>query len=296
MLFLAYLYFLLPSVLSWGPGGNYANVSVKTTVNVTSAYPEILNISCNNGQAITLNAGTTKNVTCLVQIQEFNGGNTITGVNETFYYYLNKSSDPNANNTHYTDSTCSSNSTSGWYTNWTCSVALLYYANNGSWRANVSAINDHNQTTNDYRNATISSLYALNVTSLIDFGSMAVGDTTIDPPVQANVTNFGNMNINVSVYGYGGNDSVTGTGLAMICQIRNITLPNERYSINQTIQYGTMSSITGSSATIGGLTVLHQTSDVTQEINTTYWRLHVNLSTNPFGVCNGTVVFAALAP
>jgi hypothetical protein len=203
ILFLLYLYTLFPSVLSWGPGPNYVNYSVRTTVNVTQAYPEIINVTCNSGQSITLNAGTTRNTFCLVQIRDYNGGNTIINVNETFYYYLNQSSDPNDNNTHYTNSTCTANSTSGYYTNWTCAVDLLYYSNNGSWRANVTVIDDNNMTTNDYRNATINALYALNVTDLIDFGNMAVGDTTQDPPVQANVTNFGNRNINISLYGFG---------------------------------------------------------------------------------------------
>jgi hypothetical protein len=82
----------------------------------------------------------------------------------------------------------------------------------------------------------------------------------------------------------------------MICQIRNITLPNERYSISSATAYAAMSLMTGSPVTIGGFTIPQQTDDIQQSMNTTYWRLHVNLSTNPFGLCNGTVVFAALAP
>jgi len=296
VLFTIYLYNILPSVISWGPSSTYENVSVRTTVNVTQAYPEILNITCNNGADVTLNAGTTFTLICLVEIRDYNGGNTINSTNGTFYYYLNDSSDPDDNNTHYTNSSCTENSTNGYYTNWTCAFDLLYYANNGTWEANITVKDDYNMTANNYTNVTINPLYALNVTNVIDFGNMAVGDTTSTPVPSANITNFGNKDINVSVYGFGGEDEATGAGLAMICEIRNITLPNERYDLSSATVYDSMTPITGAATYIAGLTIPQQTNDSKQEINSTYWRLHVNITTNPFGQCNGTVVFATEVP
>ncbi len=287
-----YIYTLLPQVLSWGPGPNNKNYSVHTTVNVTQTYPEILNITCNNRTAVTLVAGSTQNVICSVSIRDYNGGNDINITNATFYYYLNQSTDPNDNNTHYTNSTCIGGVASGINVTWNCSVDLWYYANNGTWRANISVTDKYNMTTKAYTNFTISALYALNVTNLIDFGNMAVGDTSLNS-VQANITNFGNMNINISIYGYGGTDEVIGTGLAMICDIRNISLPNERYGLTQATAYDVMTSVTGSYAPIAGLTIPQQTNDSQPVINSTWWRLHVNLTGNPFGICNGTVIFSA---
>ena len=282
-------------VTSWGPSSNYENVSVRTTVNVTNALPEILNITCNNEANITLNAGTTFALTCLVEIRDFSGGNTINSTNVTFYYYLNESSDSDDNNTHYTNSSCTENSTNGYFANWTCVFDVLYYANNGTWEANITVKDDYNLTANDYTNATIDSLYALNVTNPIDFGNMFVGETK-DPPIGANITNFGNMDINVSLYGFGGDDEVTGAGVAMICEVLNITLPNERYTTNASEAYADMTSITGAAVTISELTIPQQTNDSQQEINGTYWMLYVNESTNPYGECNGTVIFAAESP
>lgn len=280
-------------MLSWGHDSNYRNVSVRTTVNITQGYPEILNITCNNGASITLNAGMTKTVACLIQIRDYNGGSTIAAVNGTFYYYLNQSSDPDDNSTHYSNTTCTVNNTNGYFTNWTCAFDLWYYANNGTWRGNLTVRDDYNLTRNDYRNSTINLLYALNITpDIINFGDMAVGDTK-DPPVPANVTNFGNMPINVSVYGFGGENEILYAGLAMICEIRNLTLPNERYGLNAGTSYDSMTSLTGSPIRITGLKIPKQTDSSQMQTNTTYWRLHVNLTSNPFGVCNGTVVFAA---
>ena len=282
-------------VTSWGPSSNYENYSVRTTVNVTNAYPEILNITCNNNNPIVLSAGTTKTILCLVEIRDYNGGNTINYVNGTFYYYLNESSDPNDNNVHYTNTSCTENSTNGYYTNWTCAFSVWYYANNGTWVMNSTVNDSFGAKDNDYGNATISALLALNVTPVIDFGDWAVTQTS-DPPVEANVTNFGNVPINVSVYGFGGDNEVTGAGLAMVCEQRNITLPNERYSLNSTALYNDMTPLTGSPVIIPGFKIPKQTQPSVYMINSTYWRIHINVTTNPFGICNGTVVFAAENP
>jgi hypothetical protein len=290
---IVYAYLSQSPVTSWGHDANYRNVTVRTTVNVTQAYPEILNITCYSNSDVTLNAGSTKNINCTVEIRDYNGGGDINNTNMTFYYYLNASSDPEDNNTHYTNYTCVNGTVSGYYVNWTCAVDIWYYANNGSWRANITVSDKYNLTRRSYRNVTISPLYALNVTTPIDFGSMAVGDTS--GATQANITNLGNRPINISLYGYGGENETTGAGLAMICDIRNITRENEKYAINIT-DYEFMTSITGSAVTIPDLVVNKQTLAGTQVINSTYWRLHVNESTNPFGICNGTVVFNAVAP
>lgn len=291
--FLVFLIFKGIPVTSWGPGTNYKNYSVHTTVNVTNAYPEIINISCNSGQSVILTAGTTKTINCTVKIRDYNGWNDINYVNGTFYYYLNVSSDPDDNNVHYTNTSCSQTSNDGQYiVNWTCSFDAWYYANNGSWRVNATANDSYATKDNDYGNASISALLALNVTSLIDFGNLAVTETS-PSAVQANVTNLGNVPMNVSVYGYGGNSEVAGAGYAMLCEQRNITISNERYDLNSATSYDSMIPLTVSYASVSGLKIIKQTQPGAYMVNSTYWRLHVNLTNNPFGICNGTVVFSA---
>jgi hypothetical protein len=287
-------------VTSWGPGANYRNYSVHTQVNVTNAYPEVLNVTCSGNYsgvpsaAITLTAGNTKTVYCLAQVRDYNGGNTVISVNATFYYYSSASSDPDENNTHYTNTSCTMNNSGGYYSNWTCAFDVWYYANNGTWRANATANDSYSTTNFNYGNATVSALLALNVTSLINFGSLAVTETS--QVIQANVTNFGNVPINFSVHGFGGEDPVLYAGLAMICDQRNISISNERYSLNGADTYDIMTQITGSPVTVNGTTIQKQTIPNTYMINSTYWTLHVNLTTNPFGICNGTVIFAAQSP
>jgi hypothetical protein len=275
----------------YGSRDNYTSFYTRTRVNVSNAMPEILNISCNNNTPITLTAGYYQEVICDVLAKDNDGGNTITMINGSFYYSQNSSSDPDDNNTHYTNASCSQLSVNGYNTTWRCSFNIWYYANNGTWRINATVIDSQFHNINSAYNASILPMYAINVTPIIDYGSLAVGDTS--SLQTANVTNLGNMRINVSVYAFGGDDELTGTGVAMICDQRNISLPNERYSLDSLAAYGVMTPITGTATNMQGLNIAKQTSSATLQTNSTYWMLHINITNNPSGVCNGTVIFSA---
>jgi hypothetical protein len=309
LIFVFYIYLALPSVVSWGPMNSYRNVSVRTTVNITDAMPEIINITCNSGTAITLQAGGRQNVTCLIEIRDYNGGNTIngtvnsgtgiSGVNiSTLYHIFNRSSEPDDNNTHYTNSSCTLTGTAnGYYVNWTCGFYLWYYANNGTWTVNATVqdrYNNRSYNVSGYKNITVNALYALNVTDTIDFGDMFVGETTTNA-VQANITNFGNMQINVSVYGYGAENKTLYGNYAMMCTVGNLSLTNERYGLNSGTAWASMTPITGTAAQITALTVDRRLDENNETRNATYWRLYVDPAANPFGQCNGTVIFSAVA-
>ncbi len=289
---LALLYNALFS-LSYSVGPNYRNVSIDTRVNITNAKPEILLVTVTD--PITLNAGSTKYVECNATIRDWNGGNTITNVSASLWDNNTVTqADPDDNNNHYTNSSCTSTSVNGYYANFTCGFYLYYYANNGSnWVCNVTVVDSYafnaSVGSNDsaFNTTTVNALLALNVTPLIDYGDMAVGDTS--GPEEANVTNIGNLAINVSVKGYG---SAPGDGLAFVCQIGNISISNEKYSLNASgdflLDYTALSS---TFAQIANLTLSQQTNDTQQVVNSTYWRLYV--PPNPFGICNGTIVFQA---
>jgi len=292
---MGFIFFKLPGVVSWGPGPNSANYSVEAKVNITNAIPEILSINCNNNTPFSLTAGTTKNLVCVVEIRDYDGGGTVTQVNGTFFFTSNSSEDPDDNNSHYTNVTCGHENNVSFYANYSCGFDVYYFAVNGTWNLTATVVDDKGANVTDWGNSSIFPLFALNVTELIDFGDMAVGDTSA-APVEANVTNFGNTPINVSLYGFGGNDSVAGDGLAMNCSFRNITDNNERYSTDSGDAYGAMLGISSTDSLVDDFQVEKQTDGEVYVVNGTYWRLHVNVSDNPAGQCNGTVVFGAVAP
>jgi hypothetical protein len=138
----------------------------------------------------------------------------------------------------------------------------------------------------NYNTTHIDGLFALNVsTTLIDYGNLAVGDQSASQNV--NISNLGNYNINVSVYGYG---NVSTDGLAMYCQIGNIPISNEKYNLIGGASLAAYTNLSNVSTQIAGLTVRQQRNQTVSK-NQTYWILYV--PPNPFGRCNGSVVFQA---
>jgi hypothetical protein len=282
---------------SWSPGPNYRNVTVDTTVNITNALPLVLSVVIENGETnLTLNAGSTRSIVCNATIQDWDGWADIVNVTATlFYNETSNTSSSDSNASHYTNASCElAVSGSGFLRNATCGFsAVQYYANNGLWICNVTVTDPYtgwnlsvvNPQHSLFNRTNIDALLALNVTTLIDYGNLAVGDTS--QPQQANVTNLGNRNINVSVFGYG---NVSDDGLAMVCDVGNISIREEKFNLiggGDVTQYTNLSN---TRSNITGLTVGRQF-DPNLVINTTYWVLYV--PPNPFGRCNGTVVFQA---
>ncbi|MGV8169329.1 MAG: hypothetical protein ACP5N3_04705 [Candidatus Nanoarchaeia archaeon] len=288
--FLLIIIFLLAPAFT--EAQTFLNKNVTSRVNVTNAAPEILNITA-MASPITLVAGSTRAVHCNVSIRDWNGFsdiNSTTGVNATFYHYTNNTYGPDDMNVHYTNSSCFEVSTGGlYYSNYTCSTYLQYFANNGSWYCNVSVIDNKSYTDSEYKQFNISALYAVNVTDIIDYGNLSVTDYSDN--ITATITNFGNMNINVSVLGYG---ATQGDGLGFVCtQGSNITIENQRFSSSAAAAWGAKTALSTTNQDVG-LTISQQTNDVVPVTALTYWQLYV--PPNPFGLCTGTVRFTATTP
>ena len=294
--------FIIPSGIAphVNIGTNYKNVTVWTHVNITHSKPEILNVSIyetSNASAknITITAGGTKKISCNATIRDWDGFNDVTYVNATIWYV--PTSGPlfaNNNNSHYTNVTCGINASTSAYVGWyVCSFDVLYYANNGTWMCNVSAENSWNYTNSGNGSTVFYPVYALNVSDGIDYGGVAVYDFSL-PDIDANVTNLGNMGINISVEGYG---VTRGDGLAMNCSLNgNITVDNERFSLNNTTPWASKTPLVSTigGVLVSGLTMPKQTISSTQIVNSTYWQLYV--PPNPAGNCTGNIIFTALAP
>ena len=266
---------------------NYDHVNVTTRVNITDAMPEILNVTVD--QDITLNAGGTRIVTCNATIRDWNGFNDLDTVSATFYYYLNESGDPDSGNVHYTNSSCVESSNDGEFiADYTCSFDVWYYANNGTWYCNVSVNDTYGFTDSAFNDTSINELYALNVTDVIDYGDLAVTDTS--PDISAFITNFGNMDINVSVLGYGATE---GDGYGLICDYGgNIDVEHQRFS-GYTVAWDDKFPLAATEQDMN-ITLLQATDATAPVIWETFWQLYV--PPNPFGLCTGTLRFTATSP
>lgn len=280
-LLLLFLIFSQPASAQY----NQKNVSVK--VNVTNAGPEILSIYTLN--PIPLNAGSVTTVYCNATVRDYNGFNDVNTVNATFHFIRN-SSGPDDNNTHYSMTNCTRLNDDGEFlVNYTCEFNVSYIAYNGTWYCNITANDSKEYFGYGVRAVNISALYALNVTDVIDYGNLSVTDYSENKT--AEVTNLGNMNMNVSVLGYG---QTQGDGLGFVCtQGTNISVQYQRFSGNVSADWATKRPLATTNADVG-VTLPRPEDENTPVTATTYWQLYV--PPNPFGLCTGTVRFTATSP
>jgi hypothetical protein len=278
---------LLVSAVPLAHAQDYSQRNVTAMVNITNSLPVIINLTVE--QDITLNVGSTKTVTCTATIRNWGGYQNVDNVNGTFYYYLNESGDPDSGNVHYTNSSCSEVSNDGEFiANYSCSFDVWYYANNGTWYCNVSVNESSGFSDSAYNDTSINALFALNVTDVIDYGNMAVFDTSDN--ITATIYNLGNMDINVSVLGYGDTE---GDGLGLVCQYGDdIDIEHQRFSITS-VPWEDKIPLAATNQDMN-ITLLQPT-DLTVPVTwETFWQLYV--PPNPMGICTGTIRFTATTP
>jgi len=270
---------------SYSVGPNYRNVSIDTTVNITNAAPEIMAITMET--PVTLNAGSTYLVECNVSVRDFNGAGDINYTEAVLFHSTSSATAADDNNTHYSNSSCAVASANGDYKNFTCGFSVYYYALPGTWTCNATVYDNRSYNDTAVNTTTFNQILALNISpTLIDYGNLSVGDTSANK--SADITNIGNADIKTSVKGYG---QAEGDGLAFVCQEGNITIDNERFSTNISASWATKTALSGAFQYVGSMVIPKQSQPGVLQTNTTYWQLYV--PPNPFGVCNGTIVFQA---
>ena len=105
-----------------------------------------------------------------------------------------------------------------------------------------------------------------------------------------NVTNFGNVMINVSLSGYA---RTPGDGLAMSCDINgDIAIENLKFDHDGT---GGKTDLDSTPQNITDLTIpqINLAGVNPGDYTTTYWDLFISPVGDPFGMCTGIVIFTA---
>ena len=264
-------------------GGQIYNSTeiVNTTVNITNSAPLVSTVTLDD--PITLIAYGNKTVTCNATVFDYDN-DTVT-LNATMFYEGIPVDNPNDNNNHYTNTSCTLVNKIDEIMNFTCSFSVKYHANNGTWYCNVTALDDDNAAnTNESSGSTLDPIVAIYIPGIIDFGDLAQGQISGD--ILSNITNVGNRDTNISVKGWG---TTQGDLLAMDCQFGSIPLQWERYNISSGSTYANMDQISDTSTMIPNFYVFQQTNDSLESINSTYWRLRIPVAAG--GICNGKVLF-----
>jgi len=286
--------FALLAQFSWsfGQGLNNRNVSVDTEVNITGSPPVVQSVVVGGSTNVTLTAGFITYLTCNATVRDWNGWADPQVMNATLFHSSSTENAADNNNTHYTNASCAKTDNDGNYlVNYTCAFPVNYYALNGSWNCTVHVNDTFGLNGAGSGKGNISSLYALNVTVLIDYGNLSAGEYSNNQT--ANITNLGNVPINISVLGYGGNNIADITkNLSFFCDQGNLSVGLQHFSTNPADNYAAKQVLSNTSRRVTGLTI-NKTTNASYSYNTTYWELYIDPVQVAFGRCNGTVVFQA---
>ena len=287
-----------------------AGDTLDTLVTINNLDPFILRdsmeIFINVGDAdLTLLENATVEIKCNATVNDPNGGGDISVVNATLYDHINSNSQSgDDNNDHYTNSSCSIGDVSGSIVGVECIFVVQYYANNQTWSCNMTAIDTADNQNSTYANKTMNSLLALNVPATINYGTLNPGDTSAVN--NSNVTNTGNRNLNIKIYGYANN--ATNSPNAMNCTggvDKNISLYFMRYNVtaaacNFLSWLGNYTNLTNISNEITWtqFDIAQRTIDTAgaQTRNYTCWVLKIPTAgeSDISGTCKGIVSFTAL--
>jgi hypothetical protein len=181
-----------------------------------------------------------------------------------------------------------------------CTFDMWYYSNPGTWNCTVLVNDTYNWQDSGNDTISISDLLAIGLPATINYGT--VNSTYVSDEITANVTNFGNVRLNLSLMGY----AVTLTdGWAMNCSrgnVQNISVMYEKYNLTSAnggviaslteFQNGRYRNLT-TPTKIGAFDLAHRQNDTFDEAwNSTYWRIYVPRGVA--GTCNGNIIFGAV--
>jgi hypothetical protein len=295
------LFLFLVMFFSIGSAGVGNNVSISTILDVGSSAPEIVNITfLDSVSGIDLIANSTKTVEVLAILRDYNGESDVSNISMEFYdSSISFYGDGDDKNYHYTNLSCEKNLSYGDFSelNVTCRFDVWYYANNQTWNASLFIKDQSGLDDFSSEQAKINTLLALGVPDEINYG--LVNATNVSDEKEVNVTNYGNVKINLSLEGY----AVTqGDGWAMNCSLGNpgnISIGYEKYNLtssNLTLSglsefEGWYSNLTNDSV-IEEYGLNYRFNDTDNEAyNSTYWRIYV--PPGVAGTCTGNIIIGA---
>lgn len=250
---------------------------------------------------IDLIPNSTKTVYCEGIISDSDGENDLKNVTSKLFHSTDSSySQPDDNNEHYTNNSCSIDASYGnaQESYFRCGYNMQYYSNYGFWNCTIFSLDSINASHINSNKSLINPLLAIELPDFLDFGTVGAGESS--PEKIINITNFGNVAINLSLSGYA---KYPGDSLSMNCSTNsNISIEHTKYNLTDS-NLGDME--------FNSLNVFYKnlsSNAITREFNlysrqedsqaylddtsNTYWRTYVPL--NSGGTCTGNIVIGAV--
>ena len=265
----------------------YENNSEQRSLTVEINYaPNItyVNISPSIGLAVA----STKDITCNATLEDWNNVSDIQIVNATFYHSSVNETYSSDDSNIYRSNDCSNLSKNSTAVNVSCDFSIWYYAKPGEWFCNVSAMDGLGEVRYGISNTSISELYAINSTPLfIDFGLISAGETS-SADTEMVVENLGNMEIDLTLEGYG---LVDGDGLAMSCDLGIIGIEYVKYYLLSGAAYSSMIPLTDDPVQLDEFNLVPRNASFDGR-KSVYWKINVPKPRK--GNCTGFVTVGAV--
>ncbi len=287
-----------PKIILAGAGEN--NVTVLTNLTIGNSAPIINFIEIEEGSVILI-PNSEKIVNCTSILTDYDSDVDIVDVSAVLFDNTDSFlGDFDDNNMHYTNNSCYIDYTYGtaYEARAHCLFDVWYYANPGEWNCSVSVTDSWAYQTSGTNTTQIQELLALGLPDTINYGT--VNATYVSEENITNVTNYGNVQINLSLNGYG---FFEGDGNAMNCTLgpaENISVNYEKFNLTDSISgdlsltefEGNYTNLTSSPITKRFDLNYRQDDALNEAWNQTYWRIYVPLGVA--GTCQGNIIFGAV--
>ena len=305
---LFFLFFsLFPNTIFAGFGTD--NVTVLTNLTVGNVYPEIINVSIqDNAASFTLAPNSTTLLRCVAVVRDYNGEGDISAAYSEFFDNFSSSyGGSDDNNMHYTNTSCNITTSFSSYLGYSddaytalvnCTYLVWYYANATEWNCTVRINDSYNWQAREDDLITISPMMALGLPDVIQYGT--VNATYVSDENITNMTNYGNVKVNLSLSGYGFWENDGNSMNCTLGSIKNISIEHEKY--NLTISHpgdltfsefiANYTNLTSAPVTRKYDLDFRHDDAVNEAWNYTYWRIYVPLGVA--GTCQGNIIFGAV--
>ncbi len=276
--------------------GDINNRTTLTEVNVTNTAPILFHVEI-SPSTVDLVPGSTTQVNCTGYVEDMNGWADVKGANATLYDESYGMGDGltfgNSFRYNLTGCGCSQLESELYNATCVCSFDVWYYANNGTWQCNMTVEDNYGlKSTLNSSGATVNTVIGIYTGSSINYGNLSVTEYSAEKIL--NISNFGNVNINVSLRAFGGtSDRNNPTNSSMMCETGIMDLGYQRYAKEPGLGWELMTEITNTTTIIPEYTLPVRTNDTShqQDTNNTYWMVYVPVGVS--GRCNGTIEFWA---
>jgi len=273
------------------------NLILNSPPNITSVVVDDSIVIPEN--EIDLIAASNRKVTCEAIVSDLDTQLFQNATAEFFDSAISYYNDLDDNNKHYTNDSCYINESYGGENEARviCDFQIGYYANSEEWKC-VLRVEDNLSISNNNSDLTfINSLLSIGAVSIIDLGVVSGG--VVSDELEINITNFGNIMINLSLSGYAVSE---GDNLSMNCtlgSLKNISINYEKYNLTASnpgaltlSQFEAVYINLTSSPVVKRFGLNYRQNDAENEaLNSTYWRIYVPVGVA--GSCSGNIVFGA---